>query len=248
MTSVRRTLPLASILALALSLPALAGGFLPAIGDAPLERASVLTADGRWLHGELSTRSTNTHGITRITLREPDGTRHKLDAKRIERIVAPLGKLARMTVASESSSTIEKAVRTDWDRLHAATEVVFDAVAWPDPEDRVLMQRVNPGFDHRIRVYSHPNWKEGTTSIGSVAVAGDEPNAFVVVREGSAPVKVSKRNYDDRFAELYGDCPEFVASVPEKAREFRDFADQLLAYDQQCVPQEATRGTAPEPE
>jgi len=215
---------------------AVAGGFLPLVGDVPLAGARLLTAEGRWLTGEVQVRSTSPHGITRITLREPDGTRHKLDADDVEQILAPMTRAIRRAARTDTTSARESSAPTGDDALGVASELIFDAIAWPDESRRVILQRVNPGFDRGIRVYAHEDWNKRITSIGDRAASGEEPKTFVVVKNGERPTSLNKRNYDDRFLELFGDCPALVARVPKRERELRSFADHLLAYDRECSP------------
>ncbi len=234
--SARHALALTVALTMAAGGPAAAIGFLPAVGTIPFHDARVETAAGETLSGELSVRFTGFHGISRIALREAGGERRVLGASEVVRVVAPLTAPYRLGMLDASFTTIEKSIRTDHGQIYRTQEVTFDSIVWPRAPKQVLLQRVNPGFDHAIVVYALENAKEGTTTILGVPAFGDEPKAYLVVQRGGEPFRVRKGSYAEQFERLFGDCPELVATVPKSQRKFRHFADHVLLYDQRCVP------------
>lgn len=228
-------LALAAVGALGASGRAKAIGFLTAVGEVPDSEARIETVDGRILTGVVSSRFTNFHGISKISVLAADGAKLRFAASELRQIVAPLPEVYRLGMYGSAFETIEKAVKTDLRQIQIAHEVTFDSVAWPKRGKQVLLQRVNPGFDHAIVVYNHENSKEGTHSLDGIPVFGNEPKGFVVVKRGGEPFKVTKGNYDERFLALFGDCPEMVANRPARERKFRNFADHVLDYDQRCA-------------
>jgi hypothetical protein len=209
-------------------------GFLVPVDFLPEGQVQVLTTDGRVLRGQAPKGSSNSLGIRRFTLIQPDGTRLRLRAKEVLRVTGPADADVRAAMIESSVITIEKASNTDWRQIEDVNELVFDSIAWPDPDDRVLLLRLNPGFDRNFRVYALTKSRESVISFGGVRAFGGEIKAHIVVKGDQPPIKVKKGNYRQLFETLYGDCPTLLAAYPKKDREFSDFANHVAQYDREC--------------
>ncbi len=214
--------------------PASAVGFLPVLDGLPDRDIRVTTAEGQVFAGEVRGTASNSRGLTRITLVEPSGAKHRLKIAELKQVVVPTPVFAHPAMVAAATTTLEKAVKTDWERLSEVRELVFDSVPWPGGGKRVLLMRVNPGFDRRVQVYGLPNAKEGTTRINEKAFFGDEPKAFLVVKDGGEPSRIGKGNYRESFETLFADCPALLERVPRDERKFKHFADHLYEYETAC--------------
>lgn len=211
-----------------------AGGFLTPVDGFTHGQATVLTVDGRVLVGEIRKDFHGFRGAKRFTLRDLDGNRHRLRATEVRSVLMGLDEFSRLAMSLDATTTIEKALETDWDILQEVDQVVYDAIAWPDPDRRVILQRINPGFDSAMQVYHLGNAKEGVWKIYGIPIAGDQEKAFLVVKNGAAPIKIKKRAYEDQFFQLFADCPAVLQSLDDDDADFEDFADHVRLYDRTC--------------
>lgn len=245
MTSSTQRLPrlatLLTVLALALlvlpAVPARAHhdlGFLTPIDFIPDGEVQLLTNDGRVLRGEVKYTLWTFRGLSRFTLREADGTKHRLKAEEVVRLSTPVDEIARIAMAASATTTIEKAAKTDWNQIENVQEFVFDSITWPRAPNRVLLQRLNRGFDETFRIYALTNSKEYVFAPAGIPIAGGEKKAFIVIKNDGAAVKIKKKNYREEFVNLYGDCSEMLAEYPKRDRDFSDFASHIAYYDLVC--------------
>lgn len=196
----------------------------------------VTTADGEELVGELRS-STAVYGSTsKLRIRLESGEKVRLKASEIQQVRLPVNDLVRAMMMEEATTTIEKAVKTDYEPIFEATELVFDSVRHPKSRRVLLRQRLNQGYDWRIQVYDLPNSKEGMwVSERGLGWFGDEAKAFLVVKDGAEAVRVRKSDYrDEHFQELFGDCPALLDRYQGKQRKFRLFAEHTYQYHQLC--------------
>jgi hypothetical protein len=220
--------------------PASAASFLPSVQGIPGWEVRVITDDGHVLDGVVTGSMMNWQGVRRITLKDSGDTRHKLEARDIRQIVVPLDSpMARETLFFEATETLVKAARTDFRQIRDTDAMVFDTLAFPKPDRRVLLPLVNPAFGSRIRVYGLINEREWTHSIRGVKIWGDEPNAYVVVKDGGKPWKIEDGDYEDQVRELFGDCPEMMRQLSDDP-DFDDMADHVLLYESLCGARQAS--------
>lgn len=229
----------ACLLALAATLsapaPAAAAGFLPTLENHYFYRVRIVTVDGRTIDGEVRGHATSFRGLKRITVVDASGAKHKLTGHEIRQVIVPLDPDLRAALMQEATTTIEKAIKTDYEPIFETGEMVYDSLAWPKPDNRLLLQRVNPGFDTLLQVYGLPLAKEGSwLSNGHHAWFGDEAQAYLVVKRGGPPVRVEEDEYRRQFEALFADCPTLLESVPRDERKFRHFADHVYAYELSC--------------
>ncbi len=216
--------------------PAAAAGFLPTLENHTFYQVRVVTVDGRVIDGEVRGHSASFRGLKRITVVDSSGAKHKFTGHEIRQVIVPLDPDQRAALMAEATTTIEKAIRTDYEPIFETGEMVYDSVAWPKPDNRLLLQRVNPGFDSLIQVYGLPLAKEGRwlSSSSHRAWFGDEVQAYLVVKRGGPPVRVEEDEYRRQFEALFADCPALLESVPRDERKFRRFADHVYAYELSC--------------
>lgn len=211
-----------------------AGGFLTPLEDFPFTEGTVVTTDGRILVGEVRLRLEGFRGFKKIAVIDREGTKHRLRATEVRSILAPLDEASRAIMALQAVTTIEKAIETDWEKIRETEGLVYDALAWPEADRRIIVQRLNPGFDTAIQVYHLGNAREYVWKFKGIPIAGDQEKAFLVMKNGEGPIKIKKRAYEDEFFTLFADCPEVLASLEDDDADFEDFADHVALYDRTC--------------
>ncbi len=209
-------------------------GFLTPVDFIPDGIVQVLTTEGEVLYGVIRRSVWTFRGLSRFTLIEADGRRTRFKAEDVVRLSASADLWTKVAMVGEAITTIEKASNTDYSQIENVNELIFDAVAWPDESNRVILLRVNHGFDQNFQVYSLTNGKEGTFTLGGIPAFGNEKKSYVVAQGDSAPVKIKKKSYRKQFETLYGDCPQMLTLYKKKARDFSDFANHIAKYDQVC--------------
>jgi hypothetical protein len=121
-----------------------------------------------------------------------------------------------------------------FDKLARADRLMSDATKWNDDKSAhanhikdgyvffetvdvmikkkkmtLLLQLLNPGFARNIKVYFDPYAGE-TASIGfgGIKVAGGDAKSYYFKKGDNVAFRMEKKNYDEEFENLYGDCPE----------------------------------------
>ncbi len=211
-----------------------ARGFLPPLDHLSFPEAQVITVDGQRLYGAIPGYSQRFRGISRIVFFDSSGNRIKLRADEVQQVIIPVGPDTEIDMYGEVLTTVEKAIKADYELIHNVRAIVFDSIVWPESDRRLLLQRVNPGFDRQIQVYAMLNADEGVSRVDGVPWFGDEEKSYLMVKNNAPPVRVKKRHYKNDFERLFGDCQAFVSSVPRQDRKFRHFADHVYAYQQVC--------------
>lgn len=233
---------LAAALALALADPAFAARFVTPREDVMGSTVRVFTTEGAVIDGEVVGIRTRTHGPDRITIRDGSGTRRRLRADEVRFLVIPLG--GGTPPPADVAELLARVLRPDYEPAPPVRDLVFEPVTWPKKGH--LLQRVNPGFDRRMQVYAVPADTKPDPDSDDVTryrktllyrtLRGDEwKNVYVAVKDGGAPVEVDSQGYERRtFERLFGDCQAVLDRYPPGDREFRHFADHVLAYDMHC--------------
>lgn len=170
--------------------------------------------------------------IIRVEGKTLDGKKFKREAADIQELGLAPSDYAKFSAFSESTRSIAKMQRT---KVNEATRnlVMFYQEHLDEPKRDVLLQLVNPGFDSQIRVYDDPFAAETTgVSIGGVQLTGGMDKSFYVKADGKV-FRLKKKNYDDKFKELFGGCPA-VMNKYGKNFAWRDFCTHVFMFDQEC--------------
>jgi hypothetical protein len=243
MATIHNSLTKAGLLALALLLfaqPLFARGFLPVLEGMPPVNARLVTADGKVFWGQLAGELQGLKGTYRVDLYDENGEVLSFFANEVREIFLPLEGpmlgLVHAAMVIDGVSTIEKAIRTDYQAIKELDALHFDGVRWPGRQEAILLQRVNPGFDSAIRVYALRNAREWTFFFDDLPISGDEQKRFLAVK-GDKTFSILKKSYRHEFPILFGDCDALLEQVPPRKRKFRRFADHVAAYEQLCGPE-----------
>lgn len=223
-----------------LASPALADrpeiGFLTPISMPVGPEVWISTLDGEELTGEL--RSASGFGsATKLKIRLANGEKRKFRATELRQVRMPVNDFVRGLMIGEATNSVEKAIKTDYEPIFEVDELVFDSILHPKSDRIALRQRLNPGYDWRIQVYDLPLSKEWTLTSKKSGISwfGDEPEAFLVVKDGGEPMRVRENDYrKHHFEQLFGDCPAILERYQGKKRKFRFFAEHTYEYHQAC--------------
>ena len=232
---------LAATLAPALAAPASAARFVRPVDDVSGSTVRVFTADGAVIDGDVVGSRSRTHGLDQVTIRDGSGAKWRLGTGEIRFLVVPVGPGA--SLPGDVGELLATVLRPDYEPTPEVRELVFEPVAWP--RKGLLLQRVNPGWDRRIQVYAvpadtkaDPRPEDVTSYRNSIfyrTFRGEEwKNTYVAVKDGGAAIEVDARGYGRSFMKLFADCPAVLDRYPPGEREFRHFADHVLAYEMHC--------------
>jgi hypothetical protein len=171
--------------------------------------------------------------VEQLTMEDEQGKKHKVNSSEIKLFKVPPSKMGQLGSVLEGTASVKKMVDTDFSAILEKEYVVFEQALLPGRKAAyVLLQLVNPGFDGKIKIYDDPRAKE-TFGIGvaGIQATGGMLKSYYTVKEGVA-LKIEKKNYEEYFDTLYGDCPELIGNYPEK--QFNRFAEHVFVYDQGC--------------
>lgn len=148
---------------------------------------------------------------------------------------------------------------TGFDKMSQETNIAFNSSKWKDDKSAhaehikqgyvffettevmvkkkkitLLMQLVNPGFANGIKVYFDP-WatETGGVSLGGLQVTGGDKKSYYFKKGDKTAVKISKANYEDEFANLYGGCDAFKKEFAKKTK-WSQVEKHVFFYSENC--------------
>lgn len=229
------------MLSACLSAPVFSQGFIAAISSDDIgvilnNPTTVILQNGDTLSGKLSSASLMNSYLKNVTLKLSDGSKRKLDAAEMKTLSVKTSALAKMAMMNESANSIVRTIKTDFNSILNREYIVFEQALRATKKDKpAMMQLLNPGFDHVIKVYADPNASEtGGLQSGNVTITGGADRSYLFVRNGEKVVIVRKANYRKNFTELYGNCPDMLAAYEGDTITFNDIAQHVFVYDQLC--------------
>lgn len=148
-----------------------------------------------------------------------NGKKKSFDPKEIKHMYAKPGGLEKLAGKIDFGLTPEK-----WNDDHSAHAgfikdgyMFFEQVEVETKKksETYLLQLLNPGFANGIKVYNDPKAKESMgVNVGGMNVAGGNAKSYYIKKGNGKAIKVYRKNYDDEFSRLYGDCPAFTKEYP----------------------------------
>lgn len=169
--------------------------------------------------------------IIRVEGKAKDGKKFKLDAAEIKELAIAPSDFAKMAALDGSTKSVLKASKTkveDFDR----SLVYFYQEKLEDRKITALMQRLNPDFDSRIRVYHDPFASETMgLSVGGIQVTGGIDKSYYLKVDGKTK-RFFKKDYDDDFKKLFGSCDALMTKYKDFA--WRDLPNHIYFFDQEC--------------
>ncbi|TAH20568.1 MAG: hypothetical protein EAZ08_05740 [Cytophagales bacterium] len=96
----------------------------------------------------------------------------------------------------------------------------------------MLLQMLNPDFSSKIRIYHDPFAKETMGwGVGGVTLVGNEDKSYFIKENGKTS-KIQKKDYKERFVQLFGKCPKLLQKYPDA--KWSDFAEHVFFFENEC--------------
>lgn len=199
--------------------------------------AYVTLEDGNMLEGTIHDIDRRKGLIQEITIKDATNKKIKLTADKIKYMYLPPSNFAKYAAADDYLMKANK-----WGRAELNKDILKKGYAYFEKssvklrksEEELLLQLLNPLTSNRIRVYHDPLAQEtnGVNLSGIQLSGGDDRSYFVKVGDKPA-FKLLKKNYDDEFANLYGDCPTFIQKAGRKIK-WVNFDQHVADYTTEC--------------
>lgn len=147
--------------------------------------------------------------------------------------------------------------QSNWDKMMKWDDFISDATQWKDglhDADRIkegyaifetqdiqfkkkkltlLLQLLNPGTCSRVKVYHNPYSAEtASVGVGGMTLAGGNDKSYYVSKDGGTAFKLTKKNYKEEFAKLFGDCKATKATFGDA--KWKEFEEALSQYNGSC--------------
>lgn len=212
---------------------------VPVEGFIGAQPSKVVTVTGDTIKGELKS-AMFMNGLLKSFTYELAGTgeKRKFKAEEVKYLRIKASKMANLESMASGASSLRRMSNTNFDDIKNREFIEFEQALQPgDKTKYALLQLLNPGFDSKIKVYSDPaGQKTSTTTIGGMAVTGGEDKSYLVVKGGIKAERVKKKDYNESFAMLFGDCPELIKNFSASGEKlsFFDFATHVFDYDKAC--------------
>lgn len=98
----------------------------------------------------------------------------------------------------------------------------------------LLLQLLNPGFAEKIKVYFDPYADETmAVGIGGIKVAGGDAKSYYVKKGDAVAFRLQKKNYEEEFENLFGDCPGLKKEFSKKLG-WSNFEKHVFFYSENC--------------
>lgn len=200
------------------------------------KEATATLKSGETITGKLKNATLISGYLKKARILTEEGTKVDLLAEEVDMLKVKAGDFARMAMISESTESIKKMSKADFDEIKTREYIVFVSALMDKKKDKPrFMQLLNPGFDSQIRVFADPNANEtGTLSMGGLAITGGEARSYLFLMDGEKVVKVKKNSYRKDFEELFSSCPEMMETFAGDKIMWDDVAGHVYAYDQAC--------------
>lgn len=198
----------------------------------------IMLRDGKEIVGFIDDIDRKKGLIEEITIKDMDKKKIKLKPEEVKHMyIAPSG----------------------WDKMAKGLDIMNDATKWDDDKSAhaehikngyvffettevmikkekmtLLLQLVNPGFAKGIKVYFDPLARETTSfGVGGITVAGGKAKSYYFKKGDGVAYKMEKKNYEDEFANLYGDCADLGKEFA-KEQGWGKVEKHVFFYSEKC--------------
>lgn len=193
--------------------------------------AEVTTLDGKVISGKVKNASFGPNGMMSFMLLDEAGNKNKFKAADIEQLKLKVDGLAKLEIVSEQSSNMDKLANSNFKEVVEREFIYWQRVKSPVKNKYLLLQLLNPGFDTKMKVYDRPNAKSGESSVGGIALKGNNATAYYVVKDGTT-LNITKKKYKKQdFNLLFSDCQQIIDNNEPN---FKAFSEHVFFYDQLC--------------
>lgn len=196
----------------------------------------VTLASGEEIKGEFKSAVLIGGYLDKISILTTGGATTKFQPEEIVSLKVKAGTLAKLSMVAESVSSIKEMTNTNFNEIIQREYIVFETALKAKKKNKArLMQLLNPGFDHKIKVYADPEARETAgLKLGGVQLTGGEDKSYLLVTGGTKAVKIKKSSYRKNFDELYAGCPKMLAVFAGEKIKWQDCAGHVFAYDHAC--------------
>ena len=81
----------------------------------------------------------------------------------------------------------------------------------------LLLQLLNPGFSKGMKVFFDPYASETTSlAVGGFRLVGGDAKSYYFKKGDDVAFRLYKKNYDDEWKNLYGNCPKLMSAFKDK--------------------------------
>jgi hypothetical protein len=96
-----------------------------------------------------------------------------------------------------------------------------------------MQQLLNPGFDTKLKVYTHPDGEStGFTKVSGITFAGLRDNVYFVSVSGDRVIEVRDFQYRKRALEnIFNSCPDLRG----KKLKWKEFPEDVFLHFQKCL-------------
>lgn len=211
----------------------LAQTFMPKIEDADASQlfnlpAVVALNDGSKVVGTVVDLYLVKGHLTNVSLKLQDGTTQKYKSSEIESLSVRCIKPDVFSLLDSAGNVIKKVITTQFVFDHP-----FRTEKKVKPE---MMQLLNPGFSHAIKVYADPSANETRSiSIKGVPLPGAGIKAYIIVK-GNDVYYVKESSYEREFEKLFNDCKKVYEGSEPAELAYESLPGYILLYDHYCGP------------
>lgn len=229
---------LSLLIACMATLPVAAQRFLPPSFTFTGKKISYITlTDGTKIEGYIRSIVRKKGLIESVKLKDESGKKHEFEASKIAFMYLPPSGFDKFSRDYDFMYDITKWEQSDLDHKVIMDGYVYFEQAQVQVRKKtltLLVQLLNPSSCSKIRVYHDPYAKE-TMSVGVAGfiVAGGDAKSYYVSVRGETAGLLEKRDYDEAFGKLYGDCPAFTEAEKEKIK-WLHLERHIFAYHQAC--------------
>lgn len=157
--------------------------------------------------------------VTQISFKDKDGKKTKYSP---DDIIAFGQKRPKLMRDFTDLTTVDK------------EQVHYESKANPKKEGKkVFMERLMDG--NKIKIYNNPSGGEKSTSLAGIKLSEKEAS-YVVVKQDDKPFILKKKNYEDEFDSIFGDCPSFISAAKNNPdlKKFKQLGTAIESYNKSC--------------
>lgn len=201
--------------------------------DIPMSnRGYALLKSGEVIEGKIL-KSTSTRGITKVSLEDMSGTKHKINAEEMYEFAIAMNDAVRLQYLMERGSSVKKILSKDQPTAKPQDFIIFRNTS-VNGQKALLLQLLNPDFDEVFEVFYDPFARKTTAIEGDyIRWTGDKHRAFFISKNGGELLKLKNGNYRKAFEVLFGDCPQLLSEVRNPKLE--NLGDHILLYQNYCT-------------
>lgn len=221
----------------AISFTASAQKFLPAFGGFSHKKTSYIHMEnGKVIKGTIKDLDWKKGLIKEIKLKDMNDEKIKIKPDDINHMYLPPNGWSKM---ANTFSFLNDA--TQWDNTDLDQDIISKGLAYLEKSEvrikkktfTLMLQMLNPSFSSQFKVYQDPITNEtASASIGGIKVAGGAPKSYFVKKKGEkVAFELKKKDYDEVFKSLFGDCKEVMKKYGDKPR-WLEFETHIYEYTQ----------------